>query len=305
MNIAKYLTFLCVSLLFWQCTEPYEPVLSTTYTRLAVEGYVTDQPTKQYIRLAYSAKYLSNQPAEPVHDAVVTVHVYKDTAQSAISVITYTELGDSGYYYPPTDFIGIPGNFYTLEIENVDTDKNGTTERFTATDYMPYPIAKDKIDSIALVYLAVPQFDTWQIKFWAFEPAGLNWYAFQKQKNGKLLSDTIDLWNATNDYLIDGNYTMGVAVQQISNHDSVEWPEVGDVYTLEMWNISKNYYTNMIQTQEVISYQNPLFSGPPANVFTNLSEGAVGYFAAYSINSISTEIKSIPAEALQRREDEK
>ena len=302
MKNISFIIFLSLALC-WQCTEPYEPVLSSTFTRLIVEGYITDQPDKQYIYLAYSAEYLANKDLEPVNNAVVSVYIYEDTSKTAIDMIPYTQLGDSGYYFPPDTFIGRPNRYYTLRIFNVDTDKDGMMESFNATDYMPKPIADDKIDSIALEYLAVPQFDTWQILFWAYEPAGPNWYAFQKYKNGKALSDTIQLWNTTDDFLIDGNYTGGVGVQQISNHDSIEWPEVGDSYMLEMWNISESYYTNILQTQEVISYQNPLFSGPPANVYTNLSEGAVGFFAAYSTNRATTSVTFIPEEALKRREE--
>ncbi len=33
---------------------------------------------------------------------------------------------------------------------------------------------------------------------------------------------------------------------------------------------------------ESFEYRNPLFSGPPSNVSTNISNGAVGFFAVYS-----------------------
>jgi hypothetical protein len=49
------------------------------------------------------------------------------------------------------------------------------------------------------------------------------------------------------------------------------------------------------EAQSEIFGNNPLFSGPPANVSTNLENGAVGIFTAYSIERVS---KIIPSPAV-------
>jgi hypothetical protein len=55
-----------------------------------------------------------------------------------------------------------------------------------------------------------------------------------------------------------------------------------------MSGITQDYYNFIIQLQDQTSqYRNPLFSGPPANVVTNI-EGASGFFAAYSRTRSST-----------------
>jgi hypothetical protein len=65
-------------------------------------------------------------------------------------------------------------------------------------------------------------------------------------------------------------------------------PQPGDTITLQMSGITKDYFNFIIQLQDQTSqFRNPLFSGPPANVITNI-EGASGFFAAYSKTYSST-----------------
>lgn len=300
--------FYIISALFLlaiSCTEPYTPQLDNTYTRLAIEGNVTDVEGSTFVRLTLSQPYLVNQRTEAVENASVFVIMHDEESILEGEQIIFTESIDSaGLYLPPKGFVGTPEKFYTLIIENVDVNKDGELENYEAFDYMVPPLPDDKYDSISLTYISVPQFDFWQIGLYAYEPKGPNWYIFQKLKNGVRLSDSIRLWNVTDDFLLDGNYATNVLIQQLSNQDSTEFPELGDTVSMEMWNISEAYFNYCINVQGVIAYQNPLFSGPQANPFTNVSEGAVGFFAAYSINTGSTIVKEIPQEAIDRRDDE-
>lgn len=305
MKLNNSILIMVLALFVFSCTEPYTPVLKDTYLRLAIEGQITDVEGNSYVRLTKSQPYLLNQRTEVIEGAIVTVLVRADTTLSDGELIGFEESKDSaGLYFPPSGFVGTPKLFYTLDIQNVDVDEDEVLESYFATDYMVQPLADEFFDSINVSYIAVPQFDFWQIGLFAYEPLGANWYAFQKFKNGVPLSDSIRLWNVTDDFLLDGNYVQNVGIQTLSNQDSVEYPELGDTISMEMWNISEEYFDYSIQVQEILAGQNPLFSGPPANPFTNVSEGAVGFFSAYSINKASTIVKHIPQEAIDRRDDE-
>ncbi|HPM92458.1 MAG TPA: hypothetical protein PKZ74_06565, partial [Bacteroidales bacterium] len=48
-------------------------------------------------------------------------------------------------------------------------------------------------------------------------------------------------------------------------------------------NITEEFYDFVMTLQSETGFQTPLFSGPPANVKSNLSNGAVGFFTAYSV----------------------
>ena len=48
-------------------------------------------------------------------------------------------------------------------------------------------------------------------------------------------------------------------------------------------------YANFIwEAQAEVQGSNPLFSGPPANVKGNIDNGAIGFFAAYSVSRAYT-----------------
>ena len=70
----------------------------------------------------------------------------------------------------------------------------------------------------------------------------------------------------------------------------------GDKFTLVLSNISEEYYNYVIEVQTEISLSIPIFSGPPANVSSNVNNGAVGYFAAYPSVYTSTIVKPPPLE---------
>lgn len=306
MKISQIISLFLLGWMFlFACTEPYTPKLDDTYVRLAIEGKVTDVQHNSFVRLSKTQPYLSNQRTLPVEKAFVSVLMRNDTTETAGEIIRFEESLDSaGLYLPPSDFVGIPKKFYTVSISNVDINDDGQLEEYSATDYMVQPLPDEMYDSISVTYISVPQFDFWQIGLYAQEPKGPNWYIFQKLKNGVRLSDSIRLWNVTDDFLLDGNYATNALIQQLSNQDSVEVPELGDTISMEMWNVTEAYYNYSIQAQQVLSYQNPLFSGPPANPYSNVSEGAVGFFSVYSINTGSTVVKNVPQEAIDRRDEE-
>ncbi len=61
----------------------------------------------------------------------------------------------------------------------------------------------------------------------------------------------------------------------------------GDTVTLELNSIDQAYYDFVGDAQLEIWGNNPLFSGPPANVRSNIDNDAIGIFTAYSIERAS------------------
>ena len=61
----------------------------------------------------------------------------------------------------------------------------------------------------------------------------------------------------------------------------------GDTVTFELNSIDQNYYNFVVDAQLEIFGNNPLFSGPPANIRSNIKEGGQGVFTAFSIQRIS------------------
>jgi len=74
-----------------------------------------------------------------------------------------------------------------------------------------------------------------------------------------------------------GTYTEQVAIPLISGVTAI------DTITFQAGNISEDYYNFIVTLQAETGFQTPLFSGPPANVKSNISNGATGFFAVYSV----------------------
>ena len=284
MKIMKYLRFqygvkriipvVIGILLLAGCTERIDIELDSSYALLSVEGYITSDTTAHYVRLTTTTDYYNPQPMPPVKDAVVTI-------DDGTGIITLTEYDSMpGYYYTPADYFGVPGRTYNLDIQ-LPGEVNGKTH-YTASTAMN-PVAP--IDSITLFYNS--QFDGWEIWVYALDPPTEDFYSFQVYKNGVLQSDTINEMAITDDRFFNGSYLAGVPAYFMHGEDANF--EQGDVITLKMGGITKDYFTFVAELRdETFKFRNPLFSGPPANIISNVSGGAVGYFTAYSVSYAST-----------------
>jgi hypothetical protein len=84
-------------------------------TQLVVDGWITNQPGVQTIKLTWSAAYFNNDPAKPVLGAEVTVTDDKGV------VYTFKDVAGDGKYVWGTsnkDTLGHIGRSYTLKVKN-------------------------------------------------------------------------------------------------------------------------------------------------------------------------------------------
>ena len=277
-SIYKAAVSILLTLSLLNCTERIEVELDSTYTRLVVEASITTDTLAHLVRLSTSSDYFNNHPAPPVSGADVEI-----SDGLNISVFTESDL-QPGYYYSDPDFHGIPGNTYTLHIHNVDIDQDGSTEQYMASSKMN-PV--NPIDSIQLEYLS-SFFSGYQVRVYAWDPPRVNFYAFKVYKNGILLTDTLSELIVQNDEFFNGNYTYGIPSQFLRDDKPDEKVRLGDTITFELNGITEEYYHYIIEVQSQIFPQTPLFSGPPANIRSNISNDAIGFFEAYSIARSST-----------------
>lgn len=255
------------------CTERVDIVLEQEYTKLVVEGYLTPSgETFRYVHLTTTAGYFSNEPPPQVSGATISI-------EEGDQVYLFSEnMGKPGYYLPPDDLLPEQEKTYLLKIDLAE--EIAGVDYFEATETMP-PLSSN-FDSIRTVY--DPDFEYWAIEFYGYDPPETNFYMFNALRNGDLITDTIWKVNVTDDVLINGNYIYGAYVMFFDGEDL----NPGDEFTLITSSITEEYYNYVIELQTEISPSIPLFSGPPANVSTNISEGAVGYFATFPSSTMET-----------------
>jgi len=265
-----------LSFLLLNCTERIDIDLDTTYTRLVVEGHVTSDTMAHWVRLTKSSDYYGENRPHSVNNALVTVN----------DGIEITQLNESdtlpGYYQTSEGFFGIPGRTYELQIE-LEEEINNSKIYSATCEMMPV----DPIDSIRLVYR--DKWEVWEVQIFALEPPTIDFYTFHIIKNGKMITDTITEIGISDDRFFNGNYTYGAPVYFLSEENPEEALNPGDTVTLMMSSITKEYYNFIVELMdETFEFRNPLFSGPPANISTNISNDAVGFFSAYSTTYSTT-----------------
>lgn len=271
----KILSILTIVLLLAGCTERIDIELDSTYERLVVEGHITTDTTNHWVRLTKSKDYFGDEPIPFISGAQVTLNDGNQT-------LTMEENRENpGYYETPADYYGVPGRTYSLSITL--PEELGGTDTYEANCELR-PIGT--IDSIRVQYNE--SWEIYEVQIFAWEPPSRDWYTFQVLKNGVLLTDTIDEVFASDDRFYNGNYTNGILVGFLDPDNPEEVPEPGDTITLKMSGITEDYYNFLVQLQDqTFQFRNPLFSGPPANVITNI-EGATGFFSASSVVYSST-----------------
>ena len=104
---------------------------------------------------------------------------------------------------------------------------------------------------------------------------------FKLYINDVLYTDSLSNISITDDKFFNGSQTNGIPVLYVIEKDTIK---SGDRIVAELCGITEDYYNFIMEAQTMYYPQVPIFSGPPANVRSNLSNNAIGYFTAYSIS---------------------
>jgi hypothetical protein len=270
------LLILLLSLLTASCVERINIELDSSFERLVVDGAITTDTTTQTVKLLKTTSYFYDQPAPPVTGADVRISdgetVYKLSEESP------------GIYRTSPSVFGVAGKTYSLDIKLAEPVGGYSDYKAEST---LYPVAN--LDSIGLAFHSDwTENGIWEVKCWVQDPPTKDYYRFLVSKNGKMLTDTLDEWFVTDDRFFNGNYVYGAPIAYLQGDKTDEILKAGDLITVEMNSIDKEYATFVTEAQSEIRGSDPLFSGPPANVKGNLSNGAIGFFGAYSISRAST-----------------
>lgn len=270
----KKMTILGIlTILLSACTERIDIALESSDSKLMVYGSITTDTMSHCVRLIKSVPFYSPTPPPPVSNATVYI-MERDTR------IDLTEDADNpGYYYTAPNIFGKSATTYTLYIEGANI---GSLTSFRAEAQMPTLLEgyqTNYLDSINVTYNKY--WEGWVINGYAKEPQNMkNYYMFRVKINDALYSDSLNNLVLVDDKFFNGNSTDGAAFYFIPEKDTLK---VGSKVTLELCAITKDYYQFLNEALTASRPQFPLFSPPPANPRTNISNGALGYFTAYAV----------------------
>ncbi len=259
----KTLFILSIMALFLgACKEKINIEIPDAEPLLVVEGEVTTELDSSYVRLTLSSNYYSADPYPIVSNATVTVNNVPFVYNSA-----------SKRYQPAPGFIGTINTAYNLSI--VYNNKTYTANTFLEPMF--------RVDSI---------FQTWKgPELGGAIPAGwaLSYAAFDARPQVKYTYFTSGVYSDSiqSDSFNTDKITFDNSLTPVNEPYSFELPfsrfESGRVFLAIFRSIDKNMF-NFINAYNNSNPNIPgPFQSPPANLPTNITNGAVGYFAAYDV----------------------
>lgn len=254
-----------IALLVSGCTKRIDLELNTDENvRLVVEGWITNQQQAHLVQLTTTTSYFENQAAPRVSGATVSI-------SDGTTTFPLTENG-AGMYYTDPNVAGEIGKTYTLNVV-------WNNEDFAASAYLD---TVPMIDSIAQEWHLEPDWEPedehLDLFLYTQELPGLgNHYMWRIFRNGESLRDTLTEITFVEDDFVDGNYIAGWQFDWID-------AEPGDTVTVEQLAISEEANAIFIAIMLETDWRGGPFDTPPANVPSNISNGALGYFGAAGVS---------------------
>jgi hypothetical protein len=272
MRFSYIIIWAILILTILSCTERIEINPGTDFTRLVVEGTISNEKKVHTVLLTTTADYFSNLPARAVSGASVSISdgdvTYKLTEKSP------------GSYQTTTGISGIPGHLYMLRIKL--TSPIGGYSEYSGASRISPPVV---LDSIRLKFNPTwSEKGIWEVKGFFLDRPGTDFYRFLMFKNGTVITDTLSDWYVTDDQFFDGKYLLGTTLAWLQQDKANETVKAGDTITAEVDVIEKEFADFIRGARFNLSGSNPLFSGPPSNVKGNINNGAIGFFEAYSVS---------------------
>jgi hypothetical protein len=253
---------LTVGFIITACEKVIDIPLEESERKVVVEAVFKDHPGDNYVLLSKTGSVYDDSDFEKIIGATVKI-TDKDGNEYVLSEVP----GIPGKYNHPT-FQVLNDNQYTLSVAT-------GTETFTSTVETFY---KPQLDSLTYVE-QIGSFgfgtDTTYLVFFNFlDKAGQeNFYRINATVN-----DTLDEYlYVTNDELFSGQvYTQPIFATTV---------EKGDTVLIELLSMNKGNYTYFFSLPGATA-EGP-FAPTPANPVSNMEGGAIGYFGAYTSDTMT------------------
>ena len=261
MRRKKLLLFVLTTMLLTSCQNVVSIDLNKANPHMVIEGNISDQPGPYTVQLTKTGNYFEPALVFPaVSNALVIVS--DDAGQRD----TLRE-GTPGVYQS-SNLIGTIGRSYTLDVFSEGGE-------YKATSSMPVKVL---IDSL----YAKPRGTNGYDIYVAFKdpPEAGNYYRLNARSSAAIPADSIDgrRYRLYTDKLTNGN-EMAERIRAGRN------VQKGDTITVELLSIDKAAYDYFNTLRDVLSSDRAATSLSPANPNTNLNNGSLGYFVAYSVDT--------------------
>ncbi len=255
------------------CQKEIQISLNSASPQIVIEASLSDLPNGNYVKLSQTVNYYNSDSFPPVNGAIVKItDNLGDTAK-------LPEVDSIHGIYAANFISGIPGRTYTLTVLS-----KGIT--YTSVSTMPNPVKIDYLNDTIIKSGGFgggggggasqnPTDTTYRIVLDFQDPAGIsNYYRFVEIIDGI----TYNSASVTSDRFRDGK-----VIERTMRIDTSLTLVRGNVVTMELQSIDVGAY-NFFRTFGQAAGRGGLsfLSASPGNPISNISNGAMGYFSAYS-----------------------
>ncbi|HBX52576.1 MAG: hypothetical protein A2W98_10030 [Bacteroidetes bacterium GWF2_33_38] len=254
-NITIAITFFVLIIVFSSCQKVINLDLNSASPQIVIEGNVYDQSGPYLVKISQTVNFDESNVYSPVTGAIVEISDNDGNSE----ILTEPSSGS----YITSALQGVSGRTYTLTVIS-----KGKT--YTASSTMPNPV---NIDSI---YLEKNMFGNEKIVSVNFtDPVNISnyYHLIEFINNGRQTG-----FNVTDDNLNQGE----IISYSFMSAGNVSKLETGDNVTVWLESIDENVY-EYFRTAGRDGGQ----SSSPSNPTSNISNGALGYFNACSVRTIS------------------
>lgn len=252
----NYFLLVMITVLFAGCEKVIQVDLNKAAPQIVIQGNVTDGTGPYKVTINKSVPFDSENKYPPVTGATVMITDVSLGIPESLSEVS------PGVYL--TNYLrGFEGNTYELSVQ-------AEGKEYKASSTMPHKVSLDSVSFFTNTFFGtsitnpLPNFQ---------DPAGVNNYYYFRQSINNKPTNSFFVFD---DRLSDGRYIS----RQLFNDSG--YIKKLDTIQLEMQCIDKNVYNYFNQ---IIEAQGNGNSGPvaaPGNPFSNISNGAFGYFSAHT-----------------------
>lgn len=278
MQLQRFVLAACVAAALTACEKTVMLDLTQDQPRVIIEGLVTNQSGHQYVKVTRSSGFYASGASPRIENAAVSVSDNEGNEH----IFIHNPGGDAdsaGYYLPAVPFLGVVGRTYHLSVQVDETlyEAIDVLTPVTPIDSLSSRINEDERedpDKAGKYY---------EILMFAKEPQDrTDYYLFKFYRN-----DTLVVATDTDIYYADDK----LLGENIDGVPSPVYYAPGDLARIEVYSLSRDAFIFYSDLQRLLTNDGGLFGQPPSNSRTNLTNGALGFFQASSLNRDEIVIK--------------
>jgi hypothetical protein len=247
------------------CKKVIDIDLNSVAPQIVIAGEVTNVPQPFTVNITQTVNFSATNNFPPVTGANVII------TDSTTGVIYPLQEMDSGVYMTTSSPTGVSLHTYNLRVT-----ANGQV--YSASSTMPKAVPLDSVTFAENInFNGQPAINA--VANFQDPPGTPNYYQFTEVDNNRPIPDI---------FVFDDRLSQGRYIQYPLFNDS-GYIQKGDELLLSMYCIDANIY-NYFYTLMNVAAGNNFQTASPANPITNLTNGALGYFSAHTVQTIKINV---------------